>query len=199
MFEPATQSLHETAMFAVLGFLHAALYEPMRIARIFFRCHAALVAVGDFLFLAASGLIVFAYSLEFGGGHFRYYYLIGLAFGTVVYFLTVGKLINTLTRTFADAIRKAVRRTASAVRRKILLPLREKFVQLVQAIAAKAGRLQQIAENRRKDLQNKMKVVYNNKRRAAGKLLDNRRQIGENQDENQQTSGPVIRARVRKV
>jgi Sec-independent protein translocase protein TatA len=191
MFEPATQSLHETAMFAILGFLLAALYEPMRIARIFFRTHAALVAVSDFLFLSACGLIVFAYSLEFGGGHFRYYYLIGLAFGTVVYFLTVGKLINMITRAFADAIRKAVRRTASAIRRKVLLPLREKFVQLVQSLGTKLGKFQQIAENRRKDLQNKLKVVYN-----KGKSKPQEKQ---NQDENQQTAGLVIRARVRKV
>ncbi|MCL1867029.1 MAG: spore cortex biosynthesis protein YabQ, partial [Oscillospiraceae bacterium] len=89
MFEPISQSLYEIMMFSILGFALATLYEPIRVVRLFVRTNAVAAGIQDFLFLSACGLIVFAYSLEFGTGYFRYFYVLGIAFGAAVYFLTV--------------------------------------------------------------------------------------------------------------
>ncbi|MCL1832091.1 MAG: spore cortex biosynthesis protein YabQ [Oscillospiraceae bacterium] len=210
MFEPVTQSLQETAMFAILGFALAALYEPLRIFRLFFNVgkarknDAVIVGVQDFLFLSLSGLIVFAYSLEFGAGHFRYYYLVGLAFGGVVYFLTLGKLVNTVTRVFADAIRRLVRYVLRLLKRKVILPLREKIVQIAQKRRAKIAEMYKNAEKRRIDLQNTAHMRYNSikAQRAQVRAERNSRLMpsdGGRKTDVEKAKRQVVRARITKV
>jgi len=163
MFEPISQSLYELMMFSILGFFLGALYEPLRIVRLFVRTGALITGIGDFLFLAASGLIVFAYSLEFGGGHFRYFYVFGVVFGATLYFLTLGKLINFLTRTFADAIKAY-----------ILRPLCKILVKIAQKTKVLAAKFRKNAEKHGKALINTIQIKYNSRTRRIKEVKINR-------------------------
>jgi spore cortex biosynthesis protein YabQ len=196
MYEPvAVQNLQAVISFAVLGFFLGALYEPLRVIRLFFKHGAVAVGVQDFLFLAASGIIVFAYSLEFGEGYFRYFYLLGLAFGGVVYFLTVGKLINVVMRVFADAIRAAVHAVAKFMHSKIFVPVWTLFTKIAHKIGGIFVGLHKVAEKCRLLLQSSLQMRYNSMR-------DNREKAKEGKRHAQETARPVnttIKARVTRV
>jgi multisubunit Na+/H+ antiporter MnhG subunit len=150
MFEPISQSLYEIMMFSMLGFFLAMLYEPFRIIRLFKKHSTAAVAVQDFLFLASCGVIVFSYSLEFGAGIFRYFYIIGVVFGAAVYFLTVGKLINLIVRMFSEAIRV-----------RIIRPTKRFLVKVAQNSKETSIKINEIAKKRSKDLKNTVEIRYN--------------------------------------
>ena len=154
MEQPISQHLHEMMMFAILGFFIAALYEPFRISRILIKTGVVATGIQDFLFLAASGLTVFAYSLEFGEGYFRYFYLIGIAFGAAVYFLTVGKLIIFVVRTFAEAIKIAIKYIIRFTNRVLLLPIRNFLVHIAQKAATKAAKISDSAKKHHLALRN---------------------------------------------
>jgi hypothetical protein len=200
MFEPISQSLYEIMMFAVLGFILAALYEPLRIIRLFVKTGAVWLGIQDFLFLAACGLAVFAYSLEFGAGHFRYFYVIGIAFGAAVYFLTVGRLIALITRAFAEAIKNAVAYAVNLIHCKCIQPLCKIFVRFAQKIKKKIVSFHKFTEKRSTLLKSRVQMKYNDirseklkKRQAKMKKLH---KAQENQHEIQKT--PPIKARIRK-
>jgi len=150
MFEPISQSLYEIMMFSVLGFFLAALYEPLRIARIFVKTSAVWVSVQDLLFLSLCGVTVFAYSLEFGAGYFRFFYIIGLAFGAAVYFLTAGRVIVFVFKRFSDAIKV-----------RIIRPLRKLLVKVAQKIKHIFVRVHKNAEKHSKALKNTAQIKYN--------------------------------------
>jgi hypothetical protein len=163
MFNPVSQNLHQIMMFALTGFFLGVLYEPLRISRLFIKTGAIAVGIQDFLFLAACGVIVFAYSLEFGEGHFRYFYLIGIAFGAAVYFLTAGKLISFITRTFAQAIKSIVKHIARAIYRSFVLPTWKLLVNIAQKTQIKSTNLHKSAKNHALHLKNTAVMKYNNK------------------------------------
>jgi hypothetical protein len=187
MFEPLSQSLHELMMFAILGFLLAALYEPLRIIRQLVRTGTAVTGVSDFLFLAGCGVIVFAYSLELGAGHFRYFYIIGTAFGGAVYFLTVGRIAAFVTRKLADAFRRYV-----------LRPLRNTVVQIARFVRDKIVILYKILENRGTLLKSHAEMKYNNRRRKISEKKK-MRAVSAPQESQNGVQRVAIRARVRKV
>jgi hypothetical protein len=185
MFEPISQSLYEIMMFSILGFFLSLLYEPLRIVRLFVKTGAITAGIQDFLFLAAGGVIVFAYSLEFGAGYFRYFYIIGVVFGAAVYFLTAGKLINYLTRTFANAIKIH-----------ILRPLRDLLVKIAQKSRDIIVRIYKVAEKRSKDLKSTVEIKYNS---MAERRMEKKREmknLQERQNEPQKSAKPAIKARV---
>jgi hypothetical protein len=190
MFEPISQSLYEIMMFSVLGFILAAIYEPVRIIRMFVKTGALAAGIQDFLFLSAAGVIVFAYSLEFSVGYFRYFYILGVAFGATVYFLTAGKFINYVMRRFSDAVKRC-----------ILRPLRKIMVKIAQKSRLFIVRVYKLTEKRGKDLKNALHIKYNNRVQAklqARKAAKLRREIQANikTPENQ---NEAIKARVVRV
>jgi len=198
MFEPISQSLYELMMFSILGFFLAVLYEPLRISRLFIKTGAVVVGIQDFLFLSASGLTVFAYSLEFGAGYFRYFYVIGVAFGATVYFLTLGKLISFLMKTFADAIKRALRH----VKYRFVLPLFRVIVKFSQKNRDKFVKVYKNVKKCSKDLKNTAQMRYNNinierrKKRKAREIRAIEKGKQENRNGVQKTA---IKARVTKI
>ena len=168
MFQPVSQNLYEISMFAILGFFLGALYEPLRLLRLFVKTGAVWVGIQDFLFLSASGVIVFAYSLEFGAGHFRYFYIIAIAFGGTVYFLTAGKLISFIAKMFAEPIKRAVKLIARWFKRKIFMPITQKLALVFKKI-------RQYAEKRHKVLKNALQVRYNNRKAKRSNARRERR------------------------
>ena len=192
MFEPISQNLTQLMMFAILGFALGGLYEPIRINRLFIKTGTAAVAIEDFLFLALCGVIVFAYSLELGSGEFRLFYLAGLGFGGVVYFITLGRVVSLVTRTFANAIKAAVRFAFSVIKRRILLPSRDLLVKLIQKSNTKIITMYKITEKHASLLQNNIKMKYNNKVSQLGRKRRSPRLVkGETRN--------VIKAKVKKI
>ncbi|MCL1880976.1 MAG: spore cortex biosynthesis protein YabQ [Oscillospiraceae bacterium] len=212
MFEPVTQNLNQMLMFSILGFILGGLYEPLRIGRLFVKTGAVVVGIQDFLFLALSGLIVFAYSLEFGMGHFRFFYLIGIAFGGAVYFLTLGKIINILTKMFSNLIKKTIYAITSRIKRWILLPLWKCVVKIAQKLRYNFVEINKVTQKRYLLLKSDMQMRYNIKgvtnqskakiaetalRTVKKKMNDRGKPNASNTS--QEVRGPVIRAKVTKT
>ncbi|MCL2634313.1 MAG: spore cortex biosynthesis protein YabQ [Oscillospiraceae bacterium] len=189
MYETTSQNLTELMMFAILGFVLGALYEPIRISRLFVKTGTLATAIEDFLFLSVCGVIVFAYSLEFGAGAFRLFYLAGLLFGGVVYFLTVGKLISIITTAFANAIKAAVKYVINLIHKRILLPIWQILVKYAQKTSPQIRTLYEIIEKRTKHLKNTAVMRYNS---GASNLRKSRN------NKNHETK-TVIKAKVRKA
>jgi hypothetical protein len=189
VFEPISQGLYELMMFCILGFLSAALYEPLRIVRLFVKTGTLMTGIQDFLFLSACGLIVFAYSLEFGAGYFRYFYVVGVVFGATVYFLTAGRLINFVMRTFANAIKT-----------RILRPIWNLLGKIAQKIRSVIVRSYKNAEKHAKLLKNTTKIKYNsirlkNKQQKHSKKELRNFQAREKKNGKQQAAKGVVNAR----
>ncbi|MCL1789348.1 MAG: spore cortex biosynthesis protein YabQ [Oscillospiraceae bacterium] len=194
MFEPISQSLYEIMMFAILGFLLASLYEPLRFSRLFIKTGALLAGIEDFIFLSGAGLIVFAYSLEFGEGYFRYFYLIGIAFGAAVYFQTVGRLIFFITKTFANAIKAAVKYIARLIQRVFILPLWRLLVKFAQKTSSKSAKIHKIVKKIGLGLKNTVRIKYNNN--VHFKKQKRKQHTQENQNEVRKNTKSAIQARV---
>jgi len=174
MFETTAQTLQEMTMFAILGFAFAVLYEPLRIVRVAFKPRGIFVALADFAFLSACGLLTFAYSLEFGAGYFRFYYVIALVFGAAVYFLTVGRVVNT----FSERVLKKV------------------IGKIAQKARAKMSILREKVEKRRLGLQSRAKVWYTDKKKKIiGEGMANEKDVKEAATTRRQ----VIQAKITRV
>lgn len=184
-------------MFTILGAALAALYEPLRVARVILRVPAGVSGVADFLYLCLCGLIAFAYSLEFGVGYFRYYYAVALVFGAAVYFLTLGRLA-------VGAAKKIAKPLADAIYYKVVVPIGKLIVHIVKKAASKMSDFRQNAENQRLLLQSKAVMVYNNRREVRmqkrKESKSNEKIIASNSAADSKTAQrPIIRARVKRV
>lgn len=188
MFQPISRNLTELARFVILGFALAALYEPFRVSRRFVRTGAAAAGIEDFLYLAACGLVTFAYSLELGDGHFRAFYIIGEVFGGTVYFLTLGRLVAFVTKTFADAVKAAVKYTFGLIGRLVVTPVWKILVKIAQKVRKMFVSLYEFIKNRVFLLKSKVKMKYNI---SKVKLRKNGNETGEPKN--------TVRAKVRKA
>lgn len=86
----------QTAVFFQSLLLGAALgcfYDLFRITRIAFVLPAPLVLVEDLLFFLFSCIVLFGFMLENSFGQIRYFILLGVALGWIVYYNTVGCLV----------------------------------------------------------------------------------------------------------
>ncbi|MCL2072087.1 MAG: spore cortex biosynthesis protein YabQ [Oscillospiraceae bacterium] len=198
MYNPISQNLYELMMFAILGFALGVLYEPLRISRLFIKTGAITAGIQDFLFLSLCGVTVFAYSLEFGEGYFRYYYLIGIAFGAAVYFQTAGRLISFITKTFANAIKAAAKYIARSTYRILIKPLWNLLIKFAQKLNANFVKINKITKKHSIDLKNAVKIRYNStqlkKRKNKGAKSQAVRQVTRKVRENQNET--KIKARV---
>jgi hypothetical protein len=97
MHEQISETLNLLADFAVIGFFLALLYEPLRISRKFAEQSAIVVGIEDVIFMVFAAIVMFAYSLELGGGTFRWYFAAGGIIGAAIYFFSLGMLISYFT------------------------------------------------------------------------------------------------------
>ncbi|NMA80074.1 MAG: hypothetical protein GX967_05455, partial [Clostridiales bacterium] len=81
------------------------MYEVFRISRIAFNLSKVAIAVEDFIFFMICAVGVFAFSLEYGNGMIRLFFVIGALLGAILYLLTIGRLIFAASRGIIYAIK----------------------------------------------------------------------------------------------
>lgn len=137
-------------------------YESLRVLRMLFKHNTAAVFVEDLLFFSLSGLATFIMSLWVGIGYFRIYYLVFVFLGACCYFLTVGMLINRISKKAAKSLKKRLR----AIYKKIK-PKRDKLFSAIGQILKPlfvniADFFHNNPFNRKKALPKADEMVYNN-------------------------------------
>jgi hypothetical protein len=193
MFSPVSQYLNELMMFFILGFLLAALYEPLRISRHLINTNAVLTGIEDFLFLLFCGVITFAYSLELSSGEFRIFFLFGEFLGAAVYFITLGRVISFISETFSNALKTVIKYTGNFIYRRMLLPVWKLLVNVTQKINSKTVIIYKIIKKHAILLKNNAKVKYNSITSNSGKSANSRSEKKKGGVNN------VIKAKVRKA
>lgn len=86
----------QTAVFLhalLLGMALGCLYDVFRITRIAFLIPAALVLAEDLLFFFLSSIVLFGFMLERSYGQIRWFILLGVVLGWVLYYFTLGSLV----------------------------------------------------------------------------------------------------------
>lgn len=106
MFESFEDALGMIGLYAAIGFVLAVLYNIIRFFAVAFPSFGKITAVFDILFCLIAGLVLFAFSVEYGTGFFRLYYVIAAAFGFAVNTVTLGAAVPPLARLFGRICRK---------------------------------------------------------------------------------------------
>lgn len=107
MYESIPQSLVVFAWFIIAGFVLAILYEPLRIIRQIIYHKTIAYIIEDTVFFAFCAFLTFIFSLEFGVGSVRAYYVFAEIIGAAIYFLTVGNIFKII-YTFVCRIAKKI-------------------------------------------------------------------------------------------
>ena len=90
----------------LLGAAVGCFYDLFRITRIAFIIPAPLVLVEDLLFFLFSSTVLFGFMLEHSFGQVRYFILLGVALGWVVYYNTVGSFVMKCSARIIRALRR---------------------------------------------------------------------------------------------
>lgn len=101
----------QTAVFfhsLLLGAALGCFYDLFRITRIAFLIPAPLVLVEDLLFFLFSSIVLFGFMLENSFGQIRYFILLGVALGWIVYYNTVGSVVIKCSARIIRAVRAAL-------------------------------------------------------------------------------------------
>lgn len=161
MFENISSTLGQCGCFFAAGIVMGLFYELLRAARILVRHNAAAVFIEDVLFFSACGFISFVIALSVGIGYFRIYYVFFETLGAILYFLTLGRVLNFLLRKLI----KGIKRFFYAVYKKMHPKMHNFFVSIAKKIKPLFGNIAEIIPkisfNRRKDLPNTDDMVYN--------------------------------------
>lgn len=184
MFEDISYTFQQCGCFFVFGVLMGLCYECPRILRIIFKHNVAAVFIEDLLFFSLFGFFSFVLALWIGIGYFRIYYIVFELLGACCYFLTLGKLVNLLSRRLLGVVKNLF----CTIYKKIKPKLDIIFSTIAQFIKPVFGNIADFFGNvllkGKKVLQSPHKKVYNSKNQA-----DKR---GEN------SSGNTIKAQIRK-
>lgn len=177
MFETLEQTLTLSGMYIQIGFVLGILYNILRFVRLSFPKMRIMSAVIDFLFMIVYGLVLFIFSVEYGTGYFRLYYVIASLLGFAVNMLTLGFLVPPLARLF--------RRIYVFLARKLAVPF--SFIcQKSTAFFVKIGeKITKLFKMCKMHLQMNREKVYNENNHKIGIL---HRKSGENRN--------VIKAKV---
>jgi hypothetical protein len=157
MYEQISETLNLLANFAVIGFFLALFYEPLRISRKFGEQNAIVIGIEDVIFLAFAAIVMFAYSLELGGGTFRWYFVAGGLIGAAVYFFSLGMLISFFSGWIVRGI-LAVWHWIVKLLKKIVNIISVPFTKLYGIIKKKYV---MFYNNRKKRLQSRREMRYN--------------------------------------
>ncbi|MCI8652336.1 MAG: hypothetical protein HFF11_01395 [Angelakisella sp.] len=76
-----------------LGVVLGVFYDVFRITRIAFLVPALLVLLEDLLFFLFSSIVLFGFMLERSYGQIRWFILLGVVLGWVLYYFTLGSLV----------------------------------------------------------------------------------------------------------
>ncbi len=138
-----------------LGAVLGCLYDVFRITRIAFLVPAVLVLVEDLLFFLLSSIVLFGFMLERSYGQIRWFILLGVTLGWVLYYFTLGSLVM-----------KCSARIIALVR-KILTFLWRPFAFLGRKLARVAGSLEKSSgkalQRAKFTLKSRAAMLYNKK------------------------------------
>ena len=194
MFENVNSIFNQCLTFLTAGALFGLCYEVLRLLRMLFPHPTALVFFEDTLFFAACGLVSFIIAMWVGIGYFRIYYIAFEAIGAMLYFFTLGRLINLCLRHIVKYVKKFFRE----IYRKLKPKVKEKvniwhdtlfrpFAKIIKGLFGKIAEfVPRPGFNTKKHLQSKGEMLYNNNVHTTLKS-----------DEGGGSSG-VIKAKIRK-
>lgn len=162
MFESVSATLSQCFSFFILGIVFGFLYELFRFLRLLKRHNTIAVAIEDVLYMSVFAFVSFTMSLMIGSGYFRLYYCFCEVAGLTLYYFTLGKLLHFLMRKSIGAIKSILKRMFRFIGRrlkKLIVFFKQKSKPLF-VIYNKM--LKKIITKRRKLLQNKSTLLYNN-------------------------------------
>lgn len=102
------------------GFLLGMAYDLCRILRLTVTRGKVAVFVVDILYFLAAGLSVFLFVLAYNQGEFRFYLILGIIFGFLIYYFTFGAFILK----WSNRVIRLLRRILRAILRIFLTPFR---------------------------------------------------------------------------
>ena len=105
MFEDISYTLQQCGCFFIFGAVMGLCYEPLRLLRMMFKHNIAAVFIEDLLFFSLSGFACFITALWVGIGYFRIYYIVFAFLGVCCYFLTLGMLLNKISKKAVKAVK----------------------------------------------------------------------------------------------
>lgn len=114
----------------------AALYEVLRIWRKAFGGGAVVLFIQDVIFFSLCGLASFLFMLVFNGGTVRIYFFIAHLAGAVIYALTLGRLVDSVSKYIIENAKKL----ADAVKQKAVYPFFVKIDRLTDRTNSRAKR-----------------------------------------------------------
>lgn len=180
MFETTDDALGMIALYAVVGFCLAVIYNFLRFFRLALPKMKRAAAVSDFLFAILAGFVLFAFSVEYGTGFFRLYYVVAAAFGFALNMVTLGMPIPALARLSGRFFGFAVKIVAK--------PIRKACEKATYYTAHILKNIAEIAKKCEKHLKIRRKMLYNVK---DNKIEEVYPKGGENSN--------AIQAKVRKI
>ena len=184
MFETLEDSLEMIGMYAAVGFGLAVIYNVLRFFRLAFPRARKAAAISDFLFAVLSGFVLFAYSVPYGTGFFRLYYVIAAAFGFAVNMVTLGLAVPPLARILG----KVTVHIGRAVKAAAAVPVHFICDKSTYLFAKIKKNISKIAEKREMYLQKHRQLMYNKNKHKIGEVYP---EGGENRH--------AIKAKVRKT
>lgn len=168
MFENISSTMNQCFVFFIAGIVMGLFYEALRFSRMLIRHNAVAVCIEDAVYLSLTAVIGFIIALSVGIGYFRIYYIVCEAIGAILYFLTLGRLINYALRHFSNAVKHILRVFFDKIiqfSRKYIVPIAKKVSPLFSKFA-------EIAENvkkyRKKGLKSEHSMMYNKKEKSDG-------------------------------
>ena len=168
MFENISSTLQQCAYFFAVGLVIGLFYEALRFFRMILRHNIIAVCVEDTLYLSICAFISFIIALSVGIGYMRIYYIVFEVMGAALYFLTVGRLLNSILRRISGATKRIIRIAA----KKIWHHLGKFFAPIGKKIRLLFGKIAEIARNSafysKMHLKKTDEIEYNKKVQSIG-------------------------------
>ena len=95
-------------IFSLVGFIIGILFDCFRILRKTFKTNDIVTYIEDIIFWILTGIIIIYSMYKFCDGELRFFMVIGVVFGTIIYLLTFSKYVIRLVTTIVFFIRKMI-------------------------------------------------------------------------------------------
>ena len=170
MFETTRQTLGLIGIFAAVGFALGFFYNIVKFIRLTFTKASVLNNALDLIFMLFSAFVLFVFSVEYGTGFFRLYYVFSALVGFLLYTVTLGFLTRPLSKLF----RALLCAVSGLLSRYFVSPIRKIIVLIKQNAALLFGKIHKIVSNfiefHKIHLKKDRKAVYNknNSKKAEG-------------------------------
>lgn len=168
MFENISSTLQQCAYFFAAGLIMGLFYEVLRFSRMILHHNTVAVCIEDALYLSVCAFVSFIIALSVGIGYMRIYYIVFEAMGAAIYFLTVGRLLNSILRCISGAIKRFI----CTVAKKIWLYLGKFFAPIDKKIRLLFGKIAEITHNSafysKIHLKKSGEIEYNKKVQSIG-------------------------------